>query len=212
MAAAIGFTAVAIFPAALAAQEGPEPGEAPAEIGTAPQARAGGGSAAAKGTNSVEIRNFKFRPKTVTIDAGDRVRWRNEDADDHTATARDGSFDTGILSENESATEEFDDAGTFRYICEIHPSMKGTVEVEAESGGGSDPEATSAPSGSIEDPIPPSDSSALGSSDGSGSTADSGGSLPSTGEEELPLFALGAALLAAGLLVGAAAAWAEWAR
>ena len=59
----------------------------------------------------------KFAKDAVieAIDAGDRVRWRNEDADDHTATARDDSFDTGTLSENESATEQFDDEGTFRY-------------------------------------------------------------------------------------------------
>ena len=206
MAAAVVLAAVASFPAALAAQEEPEPGDAAAEIGGAPETRAGAGSAA-KATDSVEIRNFKFRPKTMTIDTGDRVRWRNEDADDHTATARDDSFDTGTLGENESATEQFDDEGTFRYICELHPSMKGTVEVEA-AGGGSDPQAASAPSGSIEDPIPSVDP---GASDSSGSATDSGGSLPATGEEELPLFALGAALLAAGLLVGAAAAWAEWA-
>jgi LPXTG-motif cell wall-anchored protein len=210
MATAVAIAALAIFPSALEAQEEPEPGDAAAEIGAAPQARAGSGSDA-KATDSVEIRNFEFRPKTVRIDAGDRIRWRNEDADDHTATARDDSFDTGTLSENESATEQFGDEGTFRYICDLHPSMKGTVEVKA-AGGGSDPPTGSAPSGSIEDPIPPLDQSAPGFSDGSGSASDSGGSLPSTGEDELSLFALGAALLAAGLLVGAAAAWAEWAR
>jgi LPXTG-motif cell wall-anchored protein len=95
--------------------------------------------------------------------------------------------------------------------------MKGTVEVEATAGG-SDPQAASAPGASIEEPIAPLDPGTVGSSGDSGSATDSGaatdsgGSLPSTGEEELPLFALGAALLAAGLLVGAAAAWAEWAR
>jgi plastocyanin len=47
----------------------------------------------------------------------------------HTATADDGSFDTGPLEEGKLKSETFKRAGTFTYHCAIHPSMHGTVEV-----------------------------------------------------------------------------------
>src|SRR5688500_20153296 len=113
MAAAVVLAAVAIFPSALEAQEEPPPGDAAAEIGATPPARAAGGSAA-KATDTVEIRNFKVRPKPVTIDVGDRVRWRNDDADDHTPPARDGSFDTGPPTADARAAEQYGAARTAR--------------------------------------------------------------------------------------------------
>ena len=83
---------------------------------------------------SVTIADFAFSPGTVTITAGDRVTWTNEDAVEHTATG-DG-WDTGLLAQGESGSIRFDRAGTYAYICTPHPSMTGTVVVEARSSGG----------------------------------------------------------------------------
>jgi plastocyanin len=86
-------------------------------------------------TRGVSIRDFAFAPKTVEIRVGDRVTWTNRDSVEHTATARNGSFDTGLLGEGESRSVRFTVAGTYRYICTPHPSMTGTVVVRAASGG-----------------------------------------------------------------------------
>ena len=82
--------------------------------------------------------NF-FEPGTVTIEVGDSVTWTNDGRLPHTATAA-GEFDTGLLqpkdavfvgSPGQSYTVTFNEAGTFPYICTIHPDMTGTVVVEA---------------------------------------------------------------------------------
>lgn len=77
----------------------------------------------------VEIVEFTFDPDPIEVEAGDEVTWTNEDSAPHTATADDGSFDTGTLDKGKAATVKFEAAGTFPYFCEIHPTMHGTVEV-----------------------------------------------------------------------------------
>ncbi|HEV7771039.1 MAG TPA: cupredoxin family copper-binding protein [Solirubrobacterales bacterium] len=77
----------------------------------------------------VEIVDFEFEPATVTIQAGGKVTWLNQDAEEHTATLDDGSFSTGDLAEGKLKSESFKTPGTYSYFCEIHPDMKGTVEV-----------------------------------------------------------------------------------
>lgn len=83
---------------------------------------------------SVDIADFAFSPGTVTITAGDRVTWTNQDGVEHTATG-DG-WDTGLLGQGESGSIRFDTPGTYAYVCTPHPSMTGTVVVQARSGGG----------------------------------------------------------------------------
>ena len=59
------------------------------------------------------------------------MTWVNEGPSSHSATADDGSFDTGVFPEGESRSVTFEDVGTFTYICTPHPDMEGTVIVEA---------------------------------------------------------------------------------
>src|SRR5664279_4660499 len=47
---------------------------------------------------AVEIADFAFTPGATTIHVGDIITWTNHGPSSHTATARDGSFDTGVLS------------------------------------------------------------------------------------------------------------------
>jgi len=77
----------------------------------------------------VEIEDFGYSPDPVAIAAGGKVTWINRDSAPHTATAGDGSFDTGTLEEGKLKSESFKEPGTFDYICSIHPEMHGTVEV-----------------------------------------------------------------------------------
>jgi LPXTG-motif cell wall-anchored protein len=81
----------------------------------------------------VTIADFQFTPATITIHVGDTVTWTNHGPSAHTATANNGSFNTGVLQKGHSASHTFTTAGTFTYICEIHPFMHGTVVVLANT-------------------------------------------------------------------------------
>lgn len=78
----------------------------------------------------IAIRNFAFVPATITIKKGETVTWTNEDSVGHTATALDGTFDSGILQQGKSFSFTFTKAGTFDYKCTPHPNMRGKVVVE----------------------------------------------------------------------------------
>lgn len=70
-----------------------------------------------------------FIPVNARVSVGDRVVWENIDFIPHTATAADGSFDTGVLSPGKSFSIEVKDKGVTSYYCKIHPWMVGTVTV-----------------------------------------------------------------------------------
>jgi plastocyanin len=86
-------------------------------------------------TTDVGIAGFSFSPNSVTINVGDTVTWDNSDSQHHTATADDGSFDTGPISSGTPKSVKFSTAGTFAYHCSIHPTMTATVVVKAAAGG-----------------------------------------------------------------------------
>ena len=95
-----------------------------------------GASSVLAADQAVDIAGFAFSPQSVTVDVGDTVTWTNADAQGHTATADDASFDTGTIAGGASASETFATAGTFGYHCRIHPAMTATVVVRAAAGGG----------------------------------------------------------------------------
>ncbi len=99
--------------------------EAGSESGANSDAPSGDAVRSAK----VEIVDFAYDPDPVTVEEGGKVTWINRDSDPHTATAEDGSFDTGTLEEGKLKSESFKEPGTYSYICSIHPDMKGSVEV-----------------------------------------------------------------------------------
>lgn len=80
-------------------------------------------------SEKVQIVEFTYEPDPVVVQAGGKVIWQNEDTAPHTATADDGSFDTGTIEQGKIGSAAFKEAGTFTYFCEIHPTMHGTVEV-----------------------------------------------------------------------------------
>lgn len=86
-------------------------------------------SPARAATHQVSIKSMKFKPATLTIAAGDKVTFVNEDKAPHTATAKDGGFDTGKLTKGQSATLTFGHTGKFAYFCQIHPMMKASITV-----------------------------------------------------------------------------------
>jgi plastocyanin len=56
-------------------------------------------SGAASKSEKVQIVEFTYEPDPVVVQVGGKVIWQNEDSAPHTATADDGSFDTGTIDE-----------------------------------------------------------------------------------------------------------------
>jgi plastocyanin len=109
--------------------------EAEEAVATAPNAEAESSPAETEAggklerSPKVEIVNFAYSPDPVRVQVGGKVIWQNMDSAPHTATADDGSFDTGTLEKGKLKSETFKEPGTYTYYCEIHPTMHGTVEV-----------------------------------------------------------------------------------
>ena len=73
---------------------------------------------------------FRFSPNTVTVNVGDSVTWTNRDEEAHTATSG-SAWSTGDIAGGQSKSLTFRTAGTYDYICAIHPTMTGTLVVRA---------------------------------------------------------------------------------
>lgn len=71
-----------------------------------------------------------YSQNVITVNVGETVTWENQDAVLHTATAVDGTFDSGFLDQGESFSYTFTEVGEFEYFCLPHPWMRGKVIVE----------------------------------------------------------------------------------
>jgi amicyanin len=79
---------------------------------------------------TVEIRDMKYAPNTLTIAVGTKVTWINRDTMPHTVTDRNRSFASAALDAGESYSYTFAAPGEFTYSCLIHPFMVGKVIVK----------------------------------------------------------------------------------
>jgi plastocyanin len=78
----------------------------------------------------VEINNFSFSPSTLTVPVGTQVIWINKDETTHNVVSSDKTIRSAALDTDGKFTFTFTKAGTYSYICTIHPRMKGTVVVQ----------------------------------------------------------------------------------
>ena len=77
------------------------------------------------------VQAMEFRSgDTVTVPAGTTIKWTNGESIPHTVTASDRSFDSGVLQLDGTFSHTFSSAGSFQYLCSIHPEqMTATVTV-----------------------------------------------------------------------------------
>lgn len=84
---------------------------------------------AARQSVTVEIRDMKYAPDTLTVAAGTKVTWINKDQMPHTVTDRSRGFGSAALDTDESFSYTFATPGDFTYFCAVHPFMTGRVVV-----------------------------------------------------------------------------------
>ena len=87
----------------------------------------------AQTTHVVQVTDFAFTPKDITIQAGDTVRWENAPGGaGHNVIAEDLSFASGAVTSSWTYEHEFTEGGSFPYYCQPHrlDGMVGSVTVE----------------------------------------------------------------------------------
>jgi len=81
---------------------------------------------------TVEIDNFNFKPRELTVKVGATVTWANHDDVPHTATGKGKSpeFDSKMLDTDDKFSFTFKKPGTYAYYCKVHPHMTATIVVK----------------------------------------------------------------------------------
>ena len=79
-------------------------------------------------THTVTIKGMAFGPAPQGLKAGDTIEWVNEDIFEHTATARDGSFDVDLKPHDKAHTRI---GRRTQVYCRFHPGMILTLDVAA---------------------------------------------------------------------------------
>lgn len=90
--------------------------------------------AGAPTVTTVNIRDFRFDPAPVPVQAGVTIHFVNSGQATHTVTIHDPQTDTMVqnkqLAPGESVDVTFPHAGTYHLTCNIHNSMATTVEAQ----------------------------------------------------------------------------------
>ena len=91
-----------------------------------------GGSESSAPVATTEVamaKSYRFDPKTIEIEAGDRVTWTNKDNFTHTVQV-DGQADHKV-ERGETVSIAFAKPGTYHYVCTLHSrDMEGEVIVK----------------------------------------------------------------------------------
>ena len=74
----------------------------------------------AVGEAEVDLEDFQFVPKVLTVKVGTRVKFSNKDKVGHTVTSDTGVFDSGLLQKGQEFFFTFTQAGDYPYYCAPH--------------------------------------------------------------------------------------------
>jgi plastocyanin len=87
--------------------------------------------AGASTTKRVVLKDIAITPATVRITHGSRITWLwRDDTVAHNVTSRGTKRFRSSISKNDGTyTVRFTRTGTYRYLCTIHPSMRGKIVV-----------------------------------------------------------------------------------
>lgn len=86
--------------------------------------------AAPLGPDQIGIDNFNFTPPMLTVKAGTKVTWVNNDDVPHLIVNVENRFrQSPVLDTDQRFSATLGRVGTYRYFCSLHPRMQGTVVV-----------------------------------------------------------------------------------
>jgi plastocyanin len=77
----------------------------------------------------IDIKEFMFGPKDMTVAVGTKVTWVNDDQIPHTVAETHKVFRSGALDTNDTFSYVFNTPGEFEYFCALHPQMIGKIMV-----------------------------------------------------------------------------------
>ena len=78
---------------------------------------------------NVNIASFAFMPAKISATAGKALTFLNNDDTPHQISVSGGPR-TPVFLRGQKASLTIDKAGEYNYICGLHPSMKGVIEVK----------------------------------------------------------------------------------
>jgi Icc protein len=79
--------------------------------------------------HDIVVDNFSFAPEAATVAVGTTVRWTNRDDVPHNIVSTEQQFKSPVLDTDEQFSHRFDQPGSYRYFCSLHPKMTGRVVV-----------------------------------------------------------------------------------
>jgi plastocyanin len=82
-----------------------------------------------KNSSLVAISDFTFRPRVLHVRPGTVVTFVNSDAEAHTVTAVEQTFDSGTMDPGQRWKHRFERPGRYVFECLYHPYMRGEVDV-----------------------------------------------------------------------------------
>jgi len=102
--------------------------------------------------NEPDLTNWHFDPAELTVPAGSTIAWHNRGHEEHSVTADDKSFDSGLKKPGTDFQWTFAKAGVYAYHCQPHPWMTGKIRVVA--GAAPAPVTTTAPARTADSAAP----------------------------------------------------------
>ncbi|MFH8660699.1 cupredoxin family copper-binding protein [Streptomyces afghaniensis] len=91
---------------------------------------------------SVTMKGYAFSPASLSVPVGSTVTWTNQDTAPHDVKTTSGPvpIHSPMLDKGESWSFTFTTAGSYGYVCTVHPNMTAGITVRAAA-----PATTAAP-------------------------------------------------------------------
>lgn len=84
----------------------------------------------------IEIEQFQFSPREITIDAGTGIEWINHDQTVHNVVSPEARLASPGMDTGDHFDFTFAKPGDYVYRCALHPHMTGVIHVRAAGNSG----------------------------------------------------------------------------
>ncbi|MGB5541243.1 MAG: cupredoxin family copper-binding protein [Gammaproteobacteria bacterium] len=84
---------------------------------------------------TVRISGMRFEPENITVKPGTKVTWVQVDGMPHIISGKASGLRSNTLYSGQEYSYIFQKPGSYDYVCDLHPAMKGSVVVEEDAAG-----------------------------------------------------------------------------